>query len=259
MVLQRTLVGAVLGFAVLAACGAGLYPASDVTSSVKVSVADPTDVGPPPSDHGLAADLVERLLASTVHVRGLDCRTAQEGSGFVVEGGLVATGAHVVSGIRLPTIVLGSSPDDRAEVASRVVAFDQVADLALLKPVDGDTLPPPLDFGQPVDGTVGALLVHDGETARAIPVGIERRIRATGRDIYGEPAGGRDALVLAASVDVGYSGGAVVDVQGLAVGVAFSRSRGGRPVAYAVQTGELAALLGRVGIVAEGSGPCRDG
>ena len=255
--LRGPMVGAVLAAALLVGCG-GDGDRVAAPDSVPTTVVDPTDVGPPPRDHGLAAEEVTRLLASTVHVRGLDCRTAQEGSGFVVSGGMVATGAHVVSGIEVPTVVLGSG-DGRREVPSRVVAFDPVADLALLRPVDDGILPPPLDLGEMVEGTVGALLVHDGESVHAVPAGIARRIRATGADIYGEPADGRDALVLAATVRVGHSGGPVVDAEGRVVGVAFSRARGGSPVAYAVQATELRALMARVDVDPPGPGPCRDG
>jgi len=249
-------VSVILGAAPLVGCGSAVDPVADPAPAITTG-ADPTDVGPPPSDHGLSANLLSRLLDSTVHVRGLDCRTAQEGSGFVVDGGLVATGAHVVSGIEVPTIVIGVG-DARREVASRVVAFDPVADLALLRPIDGVALPPALGLGDVVEDTLGAILVHDGESARAVPAGIARRIRATGDDIYGRPAGGRDALVLAASVQVGHSGSAVVDADGRVVGVAFSRARGGTAVAYAVQATELRALMGRVDLDPPGHGPCRD-
>jgi len=251
--------GSVLVAAMLVVSGCGSPSTVGVGPAATTVPDDPTDVGPPPEAHGLADDLVAHLLGSTVHVRGLDCRVAQQGSGFVVAGGLVATGAHVVSGIAAPTIVTGGSPEGRRELPSRVVAFDPVADLALLRPVEPGAMAGPLDFAEAVEGSVGALLVHDGEMAGAVPVGIARRIRATGADIYGEPADGRDALVLAAVVQVGHSGGAVVDAEGRVVGVAFSRTRGGRPVAYAVQSAELAALMARVDVDPPGAGPCRDG
>ncbi len=254
--LRGFLVAVILGAASLVGCGSAIDPAADPAPATTTGV-DPTDVGPPPLDHGLGADLLSHLLESTVHVKGLDCQTAQKGSGFVVDGGLVATGAHVVSGIDVPTIVIGVG-DEQREVASRVAAFDAVTDLALLRPLESVDLPPALGLGDVVEDTVGAILVHDGESARALPAGIARRIRATGADIYGRPAGGRDALVLAASVQVGHSGSAVVDANGRVVGVAFSRARGGTPIAYAVQAKELDVLMGRVDLDPPGHRPCRD-
>ena len=212
------------------------------------------DVGPPPDDHGLSTDLVERLLAATVRIRGLDCMRAQVGSGFLIDGGLVVTSAHVVAGIASPVVTTGMG-----EMATRVVGFDPVADLAVLEPVDDRALPAPIELGEAVAGSVGAILVHDEDGPRAVPMGIHRRIRATGADVYGRPASGRDALVLAASVETGHSGAAVVDGDGRVVGITFSRVRGGRPVAYAVQSGALRSLLERILVAPEEAGPCVDG
>ena len=227
----------------------------------RTPVADSTDLGSPPQGHELSAALVSRLLDSTVHVRGLDCKVAQNGSGFVVAGGLVATGAHVVAGIAAPTLVFSDTQTPTSsghEVSSRVVAFDPVADLALLQPLGAIDLPAPLALAEAVEGTVGVLLIHDGERPLAIPALISQRIRATGVDIYGEPANGRDALVLVASVEMGYSGGAVVDTAGGVVGITFSRTRGGRPIAYAVQSTELTRLMEGIGQDPVASGRCRD-
>ena len=82
-------------------------------------------------------------------------------------------------------------------------------------------------------------------------------ILATGKDIYGAQAGGRKALMVDAWVETGFSGGPVVDERGRVVGVVFSRARGGSPVAYAVQVGEVRDLLEKVETNPEGSGPCR--
>ena len=92
--------------------------------------------------HGIPKSLVERLQASTVQVRGLDCRIAQFGTGFVVGPDLIATGAHVVAGITAPIVRL-----DGAEISTRVVAFDPVSDLALLRPTGDVVLPRALDIG----------------------------------------------------------------------------------------------------------------
>ncbi len=214
-------------------------------------VVDPSEVGPPPVGHGLSDALVVRLSESTVGVRGLDCGRAQVGSGFVVAGGLVATSAHVVAGIAAPVVTV-----EGAEVATRVVGFDPVADLAVLAPVNHGKMPLPLALGEAVAGTVGAMLVHESTGPRLVPAGIARRIRATGADIYGREADGRDALILAATVVVGHSGAAVVDGAGRVVGITFSRARGGSPVAYAVQSNALQILLERVRSSPEPAGPC---
>ena len=193
-----------------------------------------------------------RLLASVLQVRGLDCRTAQVGTGFVVADGLIATVAHVVAGITAPTVEVAGE-----EVAALVVGFDPVSDLALLRPVRTLDLPPALDLGTAVAGTLGTVLVHEGTDGPvALPVVVRRLIRATGDDIYGRPADGRDALEITATIRTGHSGAPVVDGSGAVVGVLFSRIRGGGSVAYAVQAGELSRLLEETANKATPTGPC---
>ena len=242
--------------AVAVAVSAGIVIAAPDRGNEGVEVGLPTDteasttlaptVG---TSDGLPTN---RLLASVLQVRGLDCRTAQVGTGFVVADGLIATVAHVVAGITAPTVEVAGE-----EVAALVVGFDPVSDLALLRPVRTLDLPPALDLGTGVAGTLGTVLVHEGTDGPvALPVVVRRLIRATGDDIYGRPADGRDALEITAAIRTGHSGAPVVDGSGAVVGVLFSRLRGGGSVAYAVQAGELSRLLEETAHKATLTGPC---
>ena len=186
-------------------------------------------------------------------MRGLDCRSAQFGTGFVVAPDLIATGAHVVAGIAAPIVVIHGT-----HMSTRVVAFDPVSDLALLRPTGDVELGDPLVLGEPRPGVVGAVLAYgDDDGPVVLPVLVERLIRATGADIYGQPAGGRDAIELLANIVSGHSGAPVVDADGLVVGILFSRLRGGGSVAYAVQSGELAVLIDGLARGEQAAGPCR--
>ena len=211
----------------------------------------PTSV--PTSEPGIDPVLIERLEASTVSVRGLDCRSAQFGTGFVVAEDLIATGAHVVAGIAVPIVVI-----DGREVPTRVVAFDPVSDLALLKPTSDLDLPAPLALGAPAAGVPASILVRDEDgRPQAVPAIVLSLIRATGDDIYGMPGGGRDAMEVEAYIRSGHSGAPVVDGDGAVIGILFSRLRGGGPVAYAVQSGELVALIEESSGEGGPAGPCR--
>ena len=247
--------GAVRPFLIMVlAASVAACSSEDVPKTVSVEYSgDPIEVAPPPVDHGLSEEVSGRLLAATVGVRGLDCRRAQVGSGFVVTGTLVVTAAHVVAGIDAPVLTIAGE-----EMVSRVVGFDPVADLAVLQPVSDIRGPAPLEFGQPVVGSVGAILVHEADGPRLVPAGLESLIRATGVDVYGRPGDGRDAMVLSAGVLTGHSGAAVVDRKGRVVGVTFSRARGGSPVAYAVQASAVMRLLERAENSPESAGPCID-
>ena len=87
------------------------------------------------------------------------------------------------------------------------------------------------------------------------PARIEAAISALGRDLYGESTIRRDIYILAAQLEPGDSGGALVDPDGEVVGVAFAVAPDQPATAYALATEELNAVLGlpRAGAVDTGS------
>ena len=91
-------------------------------------------------------------------------------------------------------------------MSSRVVAFDPVSDLAILR-ITQD-LGEPMPLGEATVGAAVALVAFDENTQ---PVErhltVQQLIRATGKDIYGDAGTGRDALILEGSVARGNSGG----------------------------------------------------
>jgi hypothetical protein len=82
-------------------------------------------------------------------------REMATGSGFFAgRAGYVVTNAHVITYVRQKLrlaekieVVVASGTSDQQTISARVVGYDQVQDLALLK-VTGDALPVPLQFGQ---------------------------------------------------------------------------------------------------------------
>ncbi len=203
---------------------------------------------------GPVSAVIDRTWQSVVRVRGLGCKASQVGTGFVVKKGLVVTAAHVVAGLASPEVHLGSN----IRTAS-IVAFNSVSDLAALAVDTAGAIP--LSLADAAAGQVVVVLafdeVGDPET---ISSRVVRPVRAVGDDIYGEPGEGRDALEIAASVKSGNSGAPVVDLDGDAVGLLFSRTRGGVEVAYAVQSSEVVSLLEAVnkgGGEVVTSGECR--
>ncbi len=187
------------------------------------------------------AAVLAATRAATFSVRGLDCRRAQVGTAFLVAPDLLATNAHVVAGIEVPVLSVGNE-----EVSSRVVAFDPVSDLAVLR--IAQDLGEPLSLGEANVGSVVALVAFDDD-ARPVErhLTVQQLIRATGKDIYDNPGTGRDALILEGSVARGNSGGPLVDGEGTVVGVVFANTRGGAGTSFAVQSGELLALIEEVG------------
>jgi len=249
--------GTVLLLVVAAACGnegaeGSHWSVSGGPSSLAdVDLADADSRNRVPQEHGVPTEVLATAREATFQVTGLGCTKAQFGTAFVVAEQTLVTNAHVVAGIQAPRITIRGR-----EAISRVVAFDPATDLAVLE-VD-EPLPERLPLAEATPGSVVALLGHDhGGSLIVRPARVDQAILATGKDIYGEQAEGRRALMVDAWVETGFSGGPLVDQSGAVVGVVFSRARGGLPVAYAIQIGELVELLAEVRFDSVGSGPCR--
>lgn len=185
--------------------------------------------------------LADPAYFSTVKVLGAACGNEQEGSGFVVGHGLVATNAHVVAGETDPQVVLGGTP-----YKATVVFFDPSFDMAILRTraplgtvltIDPNLVPRGTQaaiLGYPEDGpiTIGA-------------AGVTAEVTALGRDIYNQGAVTRGVYALDADVRPGNSGGPVVIGGGQVVGMLFSRSTVYPKVGYALTSpGVLARVQG---------------
>jgi len=198
---------------------------------------DPPNPGRPPVT-SLSAAIDARVRASTVKVSGHECREIQEGSGWVASAGLVVTNAHVVAGERETTVQDATGNDHSA----RVVAFDPNRDLAVLSVPDLHA--PALSLGTGFNGVTGAVYGHPGGgPLTASPAKVGEEILAVGTDIYRTRSSRRHVYVLAASLAPGDSGGALVDVSGNVIGVAFAIDPGRNDTAYALTDEELRPVL----------------
>ncbi len=195
--------------------------------------------GTPPVATALAPDVVTRVAASTVKVSGQACGRVLTGSGFTADTETVVTNAHVIAGVDNPSVI---RPDGRRLPAS-VLVFDSNRDLAVLSvPGLGE---PALPIGTAEVGSDAAVFGHPGgqEELEVSPVRIEAAIEALGRDLYGERTIRREIYILAAQLEPGDSGGALVNVSGEVVGVAFATAPDQPATAYALATSELTAVL----------------
>jgi S1-C subfamily serine protease len=241
-----------------------LPPPPDATSALRAIVGedrfptvftalDPSgDPGPPPSETGMSPAVAEQVQRSVLKVEALACRRIQNGTGFVVGEGLVATNAHVVAGSRRTTVVR----DDGRSLDAEVVGFDPDRDLALLSVRRLDRPPLPRDRAAPRQ--VGGVFGHPGGgPLRVAPFLVARELNATGRDIYDAGVAERKVLELHAALAGGDSGAPVVRSDGRVVGVVFAVSTERASTAYALTAGELEAFLGEVtGAAPVGTGPC---
>ncbi|MBT5138170.1 MAG: trypsin-like peptidase domain-containing protein [Acidimicrobiaceae bacterium] len=231
--MSRGVTLALLVSLLIGACGS---PVGHETGRLPLD--SPPNPGEIPAHDGLNPILRDQVAASTFRVVGIACGRASEGSGFAVTDTLVATNAHVVVGIDAPELELPSGE----RVLTTPVAFDADRDLALLR-VEGATLSP-LPLGTADDNTIGALFGWEaGPEADPTPFRIDRpvtvRIEAVGSDERIE----RRSWLLAARVEQGDSGAALVDGEGVVVGIAYATTTRGAGVAYAIRASELVDLI----------------
>jgi S1-C subfamily serine protease len=194
-------------------------------------------VGHPPAVNPLGATVTDHVAASTVEVEGQACDRIQEGSGFAVATGLIVTNAHVVAGepAGATSVLLPSG----RRLGATVVVYDPDRDLALLSVAGLDEAPLTLATG--TVGSTGTVFGHpEGQVALARqPARIAQEITATGRDLYDRRNTSRDVYILASALKPGDSGGALVDVSGDVVGVAFAISLEHSDEAYALTSREV--------------------
>ncbi|GMA86550.1 hypothetical protein GCM10025868_18000 [Angustibacter aerolatus] len=196
----------------------------------------------PPDPRVARTDGIVRAARSVVKVTGTasSCSRSQEGSGWVLQRGLVVTNAHVVAGVGRPRLRVGGTGPS---YPARVVVFDPVRDLAVLRAPD---LPAPalepaaeLDRG---DGAVVAGFPLDGPY-RLDSARVREVVTARGEDIYGGRGSVREIYSLYARVQPGNSGGPLLDAAGHVVGVVFAKSLDDDTTGYALTLDEAQPVL----------------
>lgn len=195
---------------------------------------------PPPSESAIRA-AYDRDAASTVKIEGQGCGGIVEGSGFVAASGTVITNAHVVAGIVHPDIL-----DQAGRHPAKVIWFNPDLDVAILQAngLVGPVLP--IQDGESKRGTNAAVLGYPGGgplTASAAVVLDE--VTATGRNIYDSGVVTRNIYELQAQVVPGNSGGPLVDLNGVVIGLIFARSQSNDNLGYSLTSPEIRSELSK--------------
>jgi S1-C subfamily serine protease len=194
----------------------------------------PTPSGAVPKDAPDTARVAGDARSATVKIKGRGCGGTIEGSGVVLAPGMVATNAHVVSGLGSVKVQPGGEGDS---FEATPVLFDENNDVAMLRVPGLRVRPLRLVADTPRFGTAAAVLGYPGDgpyRATAAAVGAERTFDS--RDIYDHPYHDRPILVLRARVRPGNSGGPVVVGGREVAGLVFAAALDDRNVSFAVPT-----------------------
>lgn len=169
----------------------------------------------------------------------IECGRSQEGTGWIVDDGLVVTNAHVVAGAERVTVTGRSG-----RVPAEVVAFDPDRDLAVLAArLPGAASPLPLggELGHGDSAVVAGY--PGGGPYRVGAARVRGSVTARGDDIYGTSGVTRELYALRADVRPGNSGGPLLTPDGEVAGVIFARSMDDSNTAYALTLDELRPVL----------------
>jgi len=211
----------------------------------------------PPDAAVLAQPGVVAAAASMVKVTGdaRSCSRRIEGSGFVFAPGRVMTNAHVVAGVRNPSVQVGGVG---SALRATVVYYDPRVDIAVLSVTR--LTAPALAFGGPLSTSANAVVAgfpEDGPYL-ATPVRVRGAERARGPDIYQDAQVTRDIYALRGEVEPGNSGGPLLDAHGEVAGVVFGKAINDATTGYALTAAQVsaAATIGRTATTAVSTHGC---
>jgi S1-C subfamily serine protease len=197
---------------------------------------------PNPNPSAMPRNVLMAAARSIVKVTGEAeaCNRSVEGSGAVVGPQRVVTNAHVVAGMKRPTVQVGGVG---TRYSARVVLFDVKRDVAVLSVPRLNA--PALQWGSNLprgaDAVVAGFPRNGGFTSGAARV--RSVLNATGSDIYGRPGALRQVYQLYAKVEPGNSGGPLLGVDGTLSGIVFAKSLDDGSTGYALTLDEARSDL----------------
>lgn len=174
------------------------------------------------------ADIVEAKRAGVVRVVG----TSGSGSGFIIDAtGHILTNHHVIAGSDRATIVL----DDGTRLPAHITASDEQQDIAMLKiTVDRRLTVLQMAMGVREGDEVLAL----GYPLDADRLSITKGIVSSFRSDLGVPHIQTDA-----AINLGNSGGPLLDLAGYVVGMNASIQRSAQGIGFAIRYDALSAYI----------------
>jgi S1-C subfamily serine protease len=177
--------------------------------------------------------------ASVVKIQGDGCGGIIDGSGFVVDKGIVVTNAHVVAGVSAPEVV-----DKYRTYHAVAIWFDPNMDIAVLR-VSNLPDPPLALSGQELAsrGAAAILGFPGGGPLTAGQAVVIDQIIAKGQNIYNRGAVSRSIYELQAVVRPGNSGGPLLAPDGSVAGIVFAKSVSQDNVGYALLINPVKASI----------------
>ncbi len=213
----------------------------------------------PIPDVATGTPALQAAARSVVRVTGnaIACGQNQSGSGVVISKNRIITNAHVVAGVAEPVIQTLSD----GAVTGRIVYFDPVDDLAIIA-VD-DLVTPQLTLVPTVPAGTDTIVdgYPFGGPFRSHPADVVAVGTLQVADIYGNNPAPRQVYTLAADVQQGESGGALLTEAGAVAGIIFAKGASTANVGYALTMEEVIPVVSQAPALSSpvSSGGCISG
>lgn len=172
------------------------------------------------------------------------------GSGFIVSSdGYIVTNKHVVNDEAAEYTVL---MNDGEKYPAKVLAKDQINDIAIMK-IDAKKDLPTVRLGDSSDLKTGQTVIVIGNAlgefrntvSTGVISGLSRSITATGSGIgSGEQLVG--VIQTDASINLGNSGGPLVDIAGQVIGINVAIVQGAQGIGFAIPINEVKNIIDSV-------------
>ncbi len=179
---------------------------------------------------------------SVVLITSTGCRTAETRTvGTVIDGGFILTVAHGVAGQTFNQITTATGSVFEASIE----AIDINLDLALLKVnVDSESqLSAPLKMSSAEPGEQVSFVAFNEQKQFVRDAKVKRRLKINTQDIYLKNKTSRPGLEVELEVEVGNSGGPLINKSGEVVGIVWSTSRVVENRSWATRSEAVAALI----------------
>ncbi len=167
------------------------------------------------------------------------------GSGFLVTAdGIIVTNKHVVSD---PTATYTAIANNGKKYPAKILATDPANDVALIK-IDGGNFPTlklgnssSLQIGQTVVAIGNSLGQFSNTVSKGIVSGLGRNLTASGG--FGESEQLTNIIQTDAAINLGNSGGPLLDIDGNVIGVNVAMAQGAQNIGFALPSDQIKKII----------------
>lgn len=167
------------------------------------------------------------------------------GSGFLITtDGFILTNKHVIEDKQSEFTVI---MQDGKQYPVEILAQDPVRDVAVIK-IKANGLPI-LNLGNSDDIKIGQTVIAIGDSlgefsnsvSRGIVSGLKRNVNAT--SAFGDTERLTDIIQTDAAINLGNSGGPLLDINGNVIGISVARAQGAENIAFALPINQVKRIV----------------